>query len=139
MKSISLAPPARRKTRAAVRTLKDMVSTPPPDTATFDVKSFCNSYGLKRDHICRMTGISTRTVAGWAAGQPLTAASRQKVREVKRLFEAMGRVIRPKGIGPWLLHPNKAFDGQMPIHMIERGEVDLLWRMIYDLASGDPG
>ena len=139
MKSISFAPPARRKTRAAARSLKDTVSTLPPDATTFDVKGFCDTYSLKREHICRMTGISTRTVAGWATGQPLTAASRQKVRELKRLFEAMGRVIRSGGIGPWLVQPNKAFDGQMPIHMIERGEVDLLWRMIYDLGSGEPG
>ena len=127
------------KKSTAFRSLKDVVSKLPPDSATFDVKGFCTTYGIKREHICRMTGISARTVAGWAAGQPLTAASRQKVRELKRLFEAMHQVIKPKFIGPWLVQPNSAFDGAMPLHLIERGEVDLLWRMIYDLGSGEPG
>ncbi len=106
---------------------------------TFDVNNVCETYGLKRDQISRMTGFSPRTVATWAAGEPLTTASAQKVREMRRLLEAMAHVVQPKFIGPWLQQPNSAFDGALPIQLIERGEADLLWRMIYDLASGDPG
>jgi hypothetical protein len=35
--------------------------------------------------------------------------------------------------------PNPAFDGSTPLQVIERGESDRLWKMIYALESGDPG
>jgi hypothetical protein len=138
MKTAVLTRPAKSRKRE-LRPLRDMLSTPPADAATFEVNAFCRVYGVKREQISRMTGFSPRTVAGWAAGQSLTTASRQKIRELKRLFETMGKTIRPKFIGPWLMESNPAFDGQLPIQLIERGEVDVLWRMIYDLGSGEPG
>ena len=46
--------------------------------------------------------------------------------------------MEPKAIGPWLLQPNPAFDGSTPLQVIERGESDRLWRMIYELESGQP-
>lgn len=138
MKTAVLARPAKTR-KSELRPLREMLSKPPADAGTFDVNAFCEIYSVKRDQISRMTGFSPRTVAGWAGGQPLTTASRQKVRELKRLFETMGKVIKPQFIGAWLVEANPAFNGQLPIHLIERGEVDLLWRMIYDLGSGEPG
>jgi hypothetical protein len=58
--------------------------------------------------------------------------------EIRRLREALARVIRPDFIGPWLQNPNQAFSGLKPIEVIERGEVDRLRRMIYELESGIP-
>jgi len=34
--------------------------------------------------------------------------------------------------------PTDAFDGLKPLEVIERGEVDRLWRMIYLLEAGLP-
>ena len=45
-------------------------------------------------------------------------------------------VIRNDAIGPWLEQPNEAFDGLKPLEVIERGEVDRLWAMIFYLRSG---
>jgi hypothetical protein len=42
------------------------------------------------------------------------------------------------GIGPWLKDPNPAFDGSTPLQVIERGETDRIWRMVYELESGEP-
>ncbi len=39
----------------------------------------------------------------------------------------------------WLQQPNPAFDGFTPLQLFERGESDRLWRMIYELESGQPG
>jgi len=44
-----------------------------------------------------------------------------------------------QAIGPWLKEPNPAFDGSTPVQVIERGETDRIWRMIYELQSGEPG
>ena len=144
MKTATLLRPAKKPAPKALRSFvgAGLKMRKEPLTAglpTFDVNKFCETYGLKRDQISRMTGFSPRTVATWAAGEPLTTASAQKVRELRRLLEAMAHVVQPKYIGPWMQEPNPAFDGALPIQLIERGEADLLWRMIYDMASGDPG
>jgi hypothetical protein len=46
--------------------------------------------------------------------------------------------MRAEFIGSWLKTPNEAFSGLKPIEVIERGEVDRIWRMIYELESGIP-
>lgn len=38
----------------------------------------------------------------------------------------------------WLETPNEAFEGSTPLQVIERGESDRIWRMIYFLRSGEP-
>ena len=42
-------------------------------------------------------------------------------------------------VGRWLKQPNPAFDGSTPLQVVERGEMDRIWRMLYDLESGQPG
>ncbi len=58
---------------------------------------------------------------------------------MKRLFTALEQLVAKEAIGPWLKEPNMAFDGSTPFQVIERGETDRLWRMIYELESGEPG
>jgi len=47
-------------------------------------------------------------------------------------------VMQPAQIGHWLKSPNPAFDGSTPLQLVERGEIDRIWRMLYDLESGQP-
>jgi hypothetical protein len=54
------------------------------------------------------------------------------------LFEALSRIVDREAIGAWLREPNPAFDGSTPLQVIERGESDRLWRMIYEMESGQP-
>lgn len=61
-----------------------------------------------------------------------------KADELRRLQQALSRVLRPESIGPWLRTPNDAFSGLRPIEAIERGEADRIWRMIHELESGTP-
>jgi len=58
--------------------------------------------------------------------------------ELERLTKALSEVIRPDSLGKWLQSPNAAFDGLKPLEVIERGEIDRLWEMIYFLRSGVP-
>ncbi|HUG89585.1 MAG TPA: antitoxin Xre/MbcA/ParS toxin-binding domain-containing protein [Planctomycetaceae bacterium] len=64
---------------------------------------------------------------------------RRKLRETDRLVEALSDVIRGEVIGQWLVRPNEAFGGLTPLEVIERGEIDRVWRMVYELGSGMPG
>ena len=53
--------------------------------------------------------------------------------------EALAEVIEPASIESWLQQPNPAFQGSTPLQLVERGEMDRLWRMLYELGSGQPG
>jgi hypothetical protein len=59
--------------------------------------------------------------------------------EMQRLYQALANVMKPGFVGEWLQAPNDAFSGLKPLEVVERGEVDRLWRMIYALESGMPG
>ena len=54
----------------------------------------------------------------------------------RRLIEALEEVIESSAIVPWLTAPNDAFDGLKPLEVIDRGEIDRIWQMIYQLRSG---
>ena len=72
-------------------------------------------------------------------GQIPSSSTKRRLNELKRLFTAMESCVSKEAIGPWLKEPNLAFDGSTPIPVIERGEIDRIWRMIYELESGEPG
>lgn len=62
----------------------------------------------------------------------------RQLKELRRVIEALGEVIQKDAISPWLKRPNDAFDGLKPLEVIERGEVDRIWQMIFYLRSGVP-
>src|SRR5262249_46274204 len=104
-----------------------------------DVKQFCNSYQVTQDTFTRLSGFSPRAVAHWAGGRKPSGSTARRLTEMKRIFQALEELVSPESIGPWLKEPNSAFDGSTPLQVIERGETDRLWRMIYELQSGEPG
>ena len=63
----------------------------------------------------------------------------QIVAERTRLRDALTEFVEDDAIDEWLQRPNKAFDGSTPLQVIERGETDRLWRMIWHLREGNPG
>ena len=58
--------------------------------------------------------------------------------DLARLRAELERVIQPAALPAWLDQPNDAFGGLKPVELIERGEVDRLWRMLFELRSGNP-
>ena len=56
-----------------------------------------------------------------------------------RLLDALARLMKPKEVGQWLKQPNPALDGSTPVQVIERGQTDRIWRMLYHAESGEPG
>ncbi|HEY8504292.1 MAG TPA: antitoxin Xre/MbcA/ParS toxin-binding domain-containing protein [Gemmataceae bacterium] len=55
---------------------------------------------------------------------------------MQRFQERLAEVVRPEFIPVWLETPNDAFGGLKPLEVIERGEIDRPWAMIYYLESG---
>jgi transcriptional regulator with XRE-family HTH domain len=94
--------------------------------------------GVTRKDFARLTGYSERSIASWEGGEAPSSKGLQRLNEVKRLRDALADVIKAEHIADWLTTPNDAFQGLKPLEVIERGETDRIWRMIYYLESGTP-
>ena len=68
-----------------------------------------------------------------------SAPARQVFVEMDRLLDGLARLMQPKEVGRWLKAPNPAFEGSTPVQVIERGQMDRIWRMLYYAESGEPG
>jgi hypothetical protein len=85
--------------------------------------------------LARLLGFSTRWVAAQeAAGAGMPAERR--ITEIERLYEALCHVVKPEALKGWLNQPNTAFEGLKPLEVVERGQIDRLWQMIFFLESG---
>ncbi|MDQ6911271.1 MAG: MbcA/ParS/Xre antitoxin family protein [Verrucomicrobiota bacterium] len=62
-----------------------------------------------------------------------------KHNEVTRLRNALADVIEDEVLDEWLQRPNKQFNGSTPLQVIECGETDRLWQMIWQLREGNSG
>ena len=102
------------------------------------LKDMTTRYGISCDTLTRMTGFSLRAVSNWSQGSKPSSSTGRRLAETKRLFAALEKLVSPEAIGPWLKDPNPAFDGSTPLQVIERGETDRIWRMVYELESGEP-
>lgn len=87
----------------------------------------------------RVVNVSERTIAKVEAKAEQVEKLRRPYNEVYRLCEALSEVVDPDSLGGWFQTPNNAFDGLKPIEVIERGEIDRLWEVVYRLRSGIPG
>lgn len=105
----------------------------------FTLRHYKEAYGIAQPLLVRITGASARTVALWASGQEPSPKQRKVLNEVDRLLTALARIMEPGGIARWLQTPNRAFSGNTPAQVIENGESDRLWRMLYEIESGQPG
>jgi hypothetical protein len=104
----------------------------------FPIKEFCGRYHLLRSDLKPLTGYSLRALDKWAAGDDPSTAAKKHLKELDRLFKSLSELMESKEIGPWLKEPNSAFSDSTPMQVIERGESDRIWRMIYHLETGEP-
>ncbi len=98
-----------------------------------------DTFHLPQPLLVRLTGFSPRSVAKWSQGDTPSAKQEKALVEMDRLLDGLSRVMEPVQVGRWLKQPNNAFDGSTPLQVVERGELDRIWRMLFDLESGQPG
>ena len=126
------------KTHAAktrVRTGEKVFSKRLPLGIRLRVATVRGTLGLSQVEFSRVTGYSLRSIAGWEGGKPLSDSARQKLVETDRLRAALGEILPPSELGEWMRTPNPAFEGQTPIQVLERGESDRLWQMIFQIDA----
>jgi DNA-binding transcriptional regulator YiaG len=132
-----MARTGRTTTAAAVQ--KDILRTVfRNNSGAFSIKEFANRYQISYEALTRMTGFSLRAISNWSQGSKPSSSTAMRLTEIKRLFAALENLVSPEAIGSWLKEPNPAFDGSTPLQVIERGESDRIWRMVYELESGEP-
>jgi len=117
---------------------KNKTINPKGSVKTIAVRPIRTRLGLSQKLFSRLTGYSERAIAAWESGRSLSEASRQRMIEMQRMQSALSKVMRAGYVGEWLNTENVAFDGLKPLEVIERGKIDLIWRMIYELESGMP-
>lgn len=95
------------------------------------------AYGMNREEFRRLSGFSVRSQANWESGEKTpNDAARLRLAEFRRLRNALAAVMRPATIAGWINTPNPAFQGLKPVEVVERGQIDRLWKMIHELESG---
>ena len=92
--------------------------------------------GLSRRLFSRLTGFSERAIANWESGGKPDEPGLRRIRETERFQSRLAEVVEREAIAEWLDAPNDAFDGLKPLEVLERGEIDRLWNMIFYLESG---
>ncbi len=97
-----------------------------------------NLLQLKQSEFAQLLPVSVRSLATLEKGTPPTEGVSRRLTELQRLTKALSEVIKQESLGVWLKTPNAAFDGLKPLEVIDRGESDRLWAMIYYLRSGVP-
>jgi len=94
---------------------------------------------MARPLFSRIVNVSERTIAKVEA----TAGDAEKLKrpynEVYRLVEELSDVVDRESLSHWFQTPNEMFDGLKPVEIVERGEIDRLWSMVFQLRSGMPG
>jgi len=94
---------------------------------------------MPRQMFGRIVNVSERTIAKVESNTDKADKLKRPYNEVYRLWEALGDVVEPESVSIWFQTPNDAFDGLKPLEIIERGEIDRLWNMVFQLRSGMPG
>ena len=105
-------------------------------TADGVVSKVREELGLSRRQFSRLTGYSERAIVNWERGRLPDVPALRRIKEIDRLRSRVSQVMKAEFIGEWLATPNDAFDGLKPLEVIERGEIDRLWDMIFYLESG---
>ncbi len=135
----AMMPQAQHTDVAPAKTTAGHGKSAPQQTDKDLVLQARKGLGVTQEIFAKMIGVSARSIAGWETGSPLKhEASRRRILEMIRLGSSLRDVMRPEFVSQWLVRPNEELGGYSPLHILERGETDRLWRSVFLLSSGLP-
>lgn len=130
---------SRKRLPANKKAIGSQLKTPERVRTARIIRDLREEYGVSQVTIVRLSGYSPRSIISWSKGTRATRPAEIKFTELGRLFKALADLTQSRGeVKEWLQTPNEAFEGSTPLQVIERGESDRIWRMIYFLRSGEP-
>lgn len=94
------------------------------------------SHGITRVTFAKVANCSERKLATYEKQAVLPKTVQRQTTEAVRLLGALSEIIPVTQMADWLQTPNPAFDGRSPVKIMDDGETDLLWDMIYQTRAG---
>jgi DNA-binding transcriptional regulator YiaG len=126
---------SRQRKQTAVRALSVQMKSQDFQEQLADLRK---KLGISQKGFAQLSSSSLRAVARWEAGEKPGEMAKRMLNELRRLYNGLSGVMKKDHIADWLSIPNPVFDGFKPLEIIERGESDRIWKMIYDLGAGEP-
>ncbi|MFG0244193.1 MAG: helix-turn-helix domain-containing protein [Phycisphaerales bacterium JB054] len=125
--------------RAATKKAAAAAPVKKPKKAVSRAKAVRNKFGLKQTQMSRLVGISPRKLSELESkSREPRPETKRRLTEVDRLHKALDEIMDAEDIAGWMEEPNDAFGGSTPLQLVERGEIDRLWQMIFAIRSGQP-
>jgi len=118
--------------------MPDTKTTPKKPAGRGSKKTLRQRYGIRQTTEARLLGVSTKTASTIRNGGKPSPRVARRLRELNRLLHGLAEIVQEDAVAEWLETPSEALDRLKPLELIERGEVDRIWQMIYALQSGEP-
>jgi transcriptional regulator with XRE-family HTH domain len=101
------------------------------------LKTWRKKRGISRSLFAQIADCSERTLATYESKTRLPPKFSRPVAESVRLIQALQELAGDSAaLKDWLQKPNAAFANKTPLSLIKSGEVDVLWRMVYQIRQG---
>ncbi|MGA7127972.1 MAG: hypothetical protein WBZ19_16790 [Chthoniobacterales bacterium] len=115
------------------------MKTTAPERTTEQVSSLAEEAGMNYDMLAKALSVSRRSISGWLSGQEPERINRVRINEFGRLVAELRTIVKPERLKAWWNQPVANFAGSTPLQVLERGEIDRLWRMIWEIREGNSG
>ena len=106
---------------------------------TEQVSGLAKEAGMNYDMLAKALSVSRRSISGWLSGQEPERINRVRINEFGRLVAELRTIIKPEKLKSWWSQPVANFGESTPLQVLERGETDRLWRMIWEIREGNSG
>jgi hypothetical protein len=115
------------------------MKTTVPERSTGQLASLAQDAGMNYDMLAKALSVSRRSISGWLCGREPERINRVRINEFGRLVAELQSIIKPEKLKTWWYQPVENFGGSTPLQVLERGESDRLWRMIWEIREGNRG
>jgi hypothetical protein len=109
------------------------------DRAGEQLSLLAKEAGMNYDMLARALSVSRRSISGWLSGREPEKINRVRITELTRLIAELRAIVRPEKLSNWWNQPVANFGGSTPLQVLERGETDRIWRMIWEIREGNSG
>jgi len=106
------------------------------ERTTEQLSSLAKEAGMNYDMLAKALSVSRRSISGWLSGQEPERINRVRINEFGRLVGELSTIIKPEKLKSWWNQPVANFAGSTPLQVLERGETDRIWRMIWEIREG---
>jgi hypothetical protein len=86
---------------------------------------------MSRDDFCRLLNVSVRTLADVEHCKKQGEKLHRPYAELARLCLALTGLMPVEALKSWFTLPSARCEGMKPIELIERGEIDRLWKLVF--------